>query len=190
MGSCFMGFMGSWLIRGFPSLVKVREPSSAFSKGLLGNMGLPDKPFFTGVMVAMGTMLGLVFFILEMAGVRVTEGAIKVELLETFDKETEGVEETTFDFGLPVAGVRVQDPMVFMSELKLLLALPWEELLIKESAQELLMSAMLAVSNMGFCDNLDPMGAWDGKRPGIVGVSEIEGGKAGMGLELGFLLVI
>ena len=48
-----------------------------------------------------------------MAGVKVTDGAISLLLLfdEIFSKEIVGFVETFVNFGFPVAGVKVQEPI-------------------------------------------------------------------------------
>ena len=123
-------------MRGLPSLVKDTADSSAFSKGLLGNKGfkaddrLGSPPptavvaaddevtvdFLTGVMVAVGVILNFIFLaLLGSAGVNVTDGAITVGFeLEIFCNDMVGILDTTWTLGFPVAGVKVQDPMVLI----------------------------------------------------------------------------
>ena len=106
-----------------------------FSKGFFGNKGFnkvvvvieggwlfgPSPFFLNGVMVAVGVILNLILLDFEYgsAGVNVTDGVKFVDLEEIFCKEivigTDDVTGLVFfdDFLFPVAGVNVQDPMVF-----------------------------------------------------------------------------
>ena len=110
-------------IKGLPNLVNETDPSWAFSNGLLGNKGFRAKfpatmgfSFITGVIVAVGFTFNFSLLNLEFgsAGVKVTEGAISLLLLlfdEIFSNEIEGLVETFVNFGFPVAGVKVQEPV-------------------------------------------------------------------------------
>ena len=133
--SILTGFLGNILLVIIVVIFGLEVILQLFSKGFFGNKGFnkvvvvieggwlfgPSPFFLNGVMVAVGVILNLILLDFEYgsAGVNVTDGVKFVDLEEIFCKEivigTDDVTGLVFfdDFLFPVAGVNVQDPMVF-----------------------------------------------------------------------------